>query len=163
MILAGHGDPVTWHGLKPDCECEDNRPYCKHCLENYTQSGKDYNDYYCSSDCWHLDNIGEVKKQIQSWFNQGKSANQIIEIMQKYWFADMTDSTVSRFKRAIINCEKGVKMLNVAKLINSTKKYVELKFKKDRLYEAKCNSESELKINHEKIQSIDLSLKILCE
>jgi len=54
-------------------------------------------------------------------------------------------------------------MLNIARLINSAVKYAELQVKKKQLYEMRCYSEAQLKSNYEKIQSIDLALKMLCE
>ena len=77
---------------------EDARPQCEHCNNHHDKVG----DNYCSHRCWHLDNIGEYKYQILLWKRLNMSEQRIIETMEKYgWLESMTDSSVSRFKRAI--------------------------------------------------------------
>ena len=82
-------------------EQEDNRPVCLHC-GNHFDAKNGIEDEYCSANCWHLDNIGEVKKQVNCWLNIGYTSSQIISFMYLHlYFVGMTDSTVNRWKRAI--------------------------------------------------------------
>jgi hypothetical protein len=54
-------------------------------------------------------------------------------------------------------------MIDILRLISNAKRYAELQFEKNKLFEMRCNSEAQLKSNYEKIESINLSLKMLCE
>ena len=87
--------------LNPIDEIDDGSRQCDHCLNNYHPV--DYADYegYCGPICWHLDNLGEVKKQILCWIKLNMNAEQIIAVMRKDWFTAMTPSTINRWKRAI--------------------------------------------------------------
>jgi transposase-like protein len=81
----------------------DSRPVCSHCGKHFTPASGE-SDEYCGIACWHLDSIGEVKAQILCWIDQGMDYEKIIQVMDKYlWFEGMTDSTVERFRRAIMN------------------------------------------------------------
>jgi len=77
----------TQQGFGDMCQAdepEDTRPVCAHCV--------------ISAMCAH----GEVKKQILLWFNIGYTPERIKTLMHTHgWFAQMTDSTVNRWKAAI--------------------------------------------------------------
>jgi hypothetical protein len=91
----GYGD------CTPHDEPEDTRSACEHCGQRYNRL--DWMGGYCSYRCWHLDNLGEVKAQIIKWDNRGMDADQIISLLCRYgWLCGMTDSTVKRWKRAIL-------------------------------------------------------------
>ena len=86
-----------------DCTPDDDSEEpsrCLHCSNYFIeQSGI---DEHCNANCWHLDNLGAVKKQVMSWVAQGFSEEKIIETMTNCdWFCEMTDPTVARWKRAI--------------------------------------------------------------
>jgi len=91
---SGMGD------LPHNDEQEDTRPVCQHC-GNHFYLDDDQQEPYCSLAHWHLDNIGEVKKQVAMWFYLDYDLSKVFETMKKYWFSGMTDSTVNRWKRAI--------------------------------------------------------------
>ena len=56
---------------------------------------------HCSFDCWHLENVGEARRQIECWKNHGYEIGRVLKNMEKHWFPDMSNATVGRYKRAI--------------------------------------------------------------
>jgi hypothetical protein len=94
-----HIENIREAWLEPMEQPQDTRPQCRHCGERFYKSDAD--DEYCSETCWHLDRLGEVKKQIIYWIDHGESEKRIMQKMRLYWFYWMTDSTANRWKRVI--------------------------------------------------------------
>jgi hypothetical protein len=87
----GYGDPPTWSGRLPYPEGNDN------ITDDAIEEKKRFYPQ-------------EVKKQILLWIGTGYDGNKIAEAMEKYkWFADMSDSTVGRYKRVLEEIENGKK------------------------------------------------------
>ena len=78
---------------------ENNKPVCLHCGKEFIADIGEAE--YCSESCWHLDRVGEVKKQILAWIAHGYDEQKILSNLRLYWFFWMSDSTVARWKRAV--------------------------------------------------------------
>ena len=95
VISGGFGD------MCGQDEPMDDRAVCLHCGNSF-ELALDQQELFCTLAHWHLDNIGEVKEQVELWFALDYDLSKIFETMEKYhWFSGMTDSTVNRWKRAI--------------------------------------------------------------
>jgi hypothetical protein len=92
---AGMGD-----GTYPDIP-EDTRPICQHCGKHFTPaSGEE--DEYCSVEHWHLNCLGIIKNEIESWLRWEYPIFKIMGLFDVCYGQYMTDSSVNRWKRAIV-------------------------------------------------------------
>jgi len=103
VVMARKYTPYGTGDTHQADEPEDTRPVCQHCGNHQDDDGATH----CSLKCWHLDNIGEVRAHILLWLKNDFDHIRIFEIMtmggDDSWFSGMTDSTVSRWCRAINN------------------------------------------------------------
>jgi len=63
-------------------------------------------EIYCSWNCEHLENIGRIAKAIRSLFGMGCDGFHCFSYLRdKGYLAEMSDSTVGRFKRVLMGDE----------------------------------------------------------
>lgn len=94
-------DAMREQWLNPIDQPEDTRPICEYCSEHFTAASGEP-DVYCSVAHWHLKNVGIVKNEIESWL---RWQYPLFKIMSRFYVCYdqyMTDSSVGRWKRAII-------------------------------------------------------------
>ena len=80
---------------------EDDRPQCKHCDSRFDVDDAG-SDVYCTVSHWHLGSLGIIKNEIQAWLKWEYPLFKMIGLFDVCYAPYMSDSSVGRWKRAII-------------------------------------------------------------
>jgi hypothetical protein len=93
-------DAMREQWLNPVDPPEDMRPICEYCGNHFTPATGEP-DAYCSFAHWHLNSLGIVKNEIESWFRWEYPLFKIMGLFDCCYGLFMSDPTVNRWKRAI--------------------------------------------------------------
>ena len=92
--------------LSQDRSYDDTRSQCLHCGNYYQDGNTSYDDAYCSSRCWHLENIGEFKYHIKNLLCRFCGTQTFLEMERWDWFDGVSDSSVGRYRSLLFGLDR---------------------------------------------------------